>query len=253
MTKLWKEFYEKIEVLTDGKTSAESFNYAVHISLKHKYIFVETPKVACSTIKMALQRLELEMEDFIRDEFEDLHIREFSPLLQLAQLPNFEDYFLRNDFYKFCFVRNPYNRLLSCYLDKIKNPMITKEKEFLLSYMGLDRIRDAKHHIDFRDFVEAIERQSLLEMDYHWRPQSYLTCQSNIDYDFIGKLESFNDDFKVVSGNISKKMNKYFSPEIRHYTNANKLLDKYYDYDLFDRVYNIYEVDFINFSYDKVI
>ena len=251
MTNLRKEFYEKVEKLTEGNTSADSFNYATHISLKHKYIFVETPKVACSTIKMVLQRLELEMEDFIRDEFEDLHIREFSPLLQLMQLPNFEDYFFRHDFYKFCFVRNPYDRLLSCYLDKIANPIISKEKEFLINYMGLDEIKDGDHNISFRKFVEVIQKQSLLEMDYHWRPQTYLTCQSSIDYDFIGKLESFDDDFKIISKNISKNMNKYYSPEIRHHTNANKLLDKYYDDDLYDRVYNIYEADFINFSYNK--
>jgi hypothetical protein len=250
MADLWNIFFKKLEKITEGKTNAESLNYATHISLKHKYIFIETPKVACSTIKISLQRLELEKESFNRDRFEDVHVREFSPLLQLTQLPDFEEYLERNDFFKFCFVRNPYSRLLSCYLDKILNPTVFKEKESVLAFMGLN-INDIDYPISFGDFVSVIEKQSLLEMDYHWRPQTYLTCQSTIKYDFIGKLENFENDFNHASKYISPELDKYYSPEVRHQTGANKRLQKYYDDDLFERVYNIYEVDFVNFSYTK--
>lgn len=251
MADIWADFFNKLEVITQGNTDAESLNYATHLSLRYQYIFVETPKVACSSIKMALQRLELEMPDFERKNFEDLHVREFSPLLQLTQLPNFEQHLKGSDFLKFCFVRNPYTRLLSCYLDKIINPSIPKEKESLMKFMGLNA-DDIAYPISFSDFVDQIEKQSLLEMDYHWRPQTYLTCQSTIKYDFIGKLEKFENDFNEVGKKISPEIGKYYSPEVRHQTDANNMLKKYYDKDLFSRVYDIYKVDFDNFSYNKI-
>lgn len=249
MPEIWTDFYNRLEKFTEGKTSTEHLNYATHISLNHKYIFVETPKVACSTIKISLQRLELGLEKFERAHFEDVHVRDFSPLLHLTQLPNFEEYLVSKDYFRFCFVRNPYNRLLSCYLDKIAGPEKYKERISLLDFMGLD----ANHQLSFREFVEAIESQSPLEMDYHWRHQSYLTCQTTIQYDFVGKLESFDFDFKKVSEHLSPEMHKYYLSEVRHQTNANQLLLKYYDKDLFDRVYDIYEVDFLNFSYNKYL
>lgn len=250
MSDIWSDFYKRLDKFTKGNTSSESLNYATHVSLKHKYIYVETPKVACSTIKISLQRLELEMQNLNREEFEDVHIRDFSPLLHLTQLPNFEDYLRSEDYFKFCFVRNPYQRLLSCYLDKIINPISFKEKENILFSMGLETDQN-NHNITFNDFVSVIEKQTLLEMDYHWRPQTFLTCQSSINYDFVGKLETFDDDFKEVADNISLDLLEYYLPEVRHQTNSKKLLQNYYDDDLFERVYNIYKVDFLNFSYDK--
>ena len=77
--------------------------YGVNISLRHKYIFVETPKCACTTIKLALQRLELEDAGFARRDPEDIHNREFSPLLNPRQVPSFRALLADQSFFKFCF------------------------------------------------------------------------------------------------------------------------------------------------------
>jgi len=247
---IWTSFFNQLDKITEGKTSSESLNYATHISLKHKYIFVETPKVACSSIKLTLQRLELEMNDLRFDNFKDVHIRNFSPLLQLSQIPKFEVYLKNKDFFKFCFVRNPYSRLLSCYLDKISTTKSLKEKQIILQAMGKEDY-EPEYQVSFKDFVGVIENQSLLEMDYHWRPQTYLTCQSTIKYDFVGRIENFENDFDLVGEKISPDFKKYYSKELRHQTDANKLLNEYYDQDLFRRVYDLYKVDFDNFSYNQ--
>lgn len=64
---------------------ATNFDSAIHISLKYRYMYVETPKVACSSIKTLLQRMELESPTFHRADFEDIHNRNFSPLLSLPR------------------------------------------------------------------------------------------------------------------------------------------------------------------------
>lgn len=248
MSDLWSAYINRLNKFAEGNTSVNDLNYATHVSLKYKYIFIETPKVACSTIKMTLQRLELESPNFYRTDFEDLHKRDYSPLLGLQQLPDFENFFERDDFYKFCFVRNPYTRLLSCYLDKIKHPTNFKKK--VLKSMGQDENKIDKF-ISFEEFVSVIEQQTLLEMDYHWRPQANLTCQNAIKYDFVGRIESFSDNFWSIGKKLSPEFDKYYVPEVRHQTDATNLLDEYYSDKLYARVYNIYKVDFECFSYQS--
>lgn len=248
MSDLWGDYNKRLEYFTVGETTTADLTYAVHVSLKYKYIFNETPKVACSTIKLTLQRMELEDPGFERIDFEDLHQRDYSPLLKLQQLPNFEEYFKREDFMVFCFVRNPYSRLLSCYLDKICNPTNFKKK--VLERMGFHD-KDIARPISFREFIGVIEQQTPLEMDYHWRHQTFLTCVNQINYDFIGRLETFSEDFNSIGGKLCPDFNKYYSPEIRHQTNAKSLLGEYYTRELYNRVYDIYEEDFKTFSYGR--
>ena len=248
MSGLWGDYVKRLGRLTEGNTSTEDLNYGVNVSLKYKYIFIETAKVACSTIKLTLQRLELEDPYFEREDFEDLHLREYSPLIKLQQLPNFESYLERDDFYIFCFVRNPYTRLLSCYLDKINKP--TNFKKMVLKSMGLNE-NDIDHPISFEEFIGVVEQQAPIEMNNHWRPQAHLICLNTIKYNKIGRLESFSDDFSLIGGQLSSDFGKYYAPEIRHQTDANSLLKKYYNDDLYARVYNIYKIDFLSFSYDR--
>jgi len=169
MTDLWSMFFTRLDAFTGVNTKLEDFHYAVHVSLMHKYIFVENPKVACSTIKKTLQGLELNDSEYSRDESQGLHMRDFSPLLSLRQLSDFEVYFERDDFVVFCFVRNPYARLLSGYLDKIQGPRHSLEfKAGVLKTLGYDEI-DLDQHVTFEEFISVIEKQTPFEMDYHWR------------------------------------------------------------------------------------
>ncbi|HEY9295004.1 MAG TPA: sulfotransferase family 2 domain-containing protein, partial [Phormidium sp.] len=141
---------------------AELFNLSIHISLKHKYLYVDTPKVGCSTIKLTLQRLELEDSQFSRDDFEEIHLRKFSPLLMPIQVGNLDAFINRADIFKFCFVRNPYTRVLSCYLDKIAAPHPVKTQ--ILRQLGRD-YTDLHTKVSFEEFISAIEEQPVSIMD----------------------------------------------------------------------------------------
>lgn len=251
MSDLWGDHFYQLEQFTQGKNKLEDFNYSVHVSLKYKYIFVENPKVACSTIKKTLQGMELEVSNFERDETEDLHNREFSPLLTLQQIPDFKNFFLKDDFFIFCFVRNPYTRLLSCFLDKIKNPIgDSVYKRIVLKSMGRDE-NNTTYDISFEEFISVVEAQAPLDMDYHWRQQAYITCQESIEYDYIGHLESFTDDFFSIGGRLSSDFGQYYNLAIQHKSGANDLMAQYYTDELYERVYEIYEVDFVTFSYNQ--
>ena len=63
MTDLRGQFYSDIAPFTTH-IPAEEFDYTVNISLKYHYVYAENAKVACSTIKLILQRMELDDPDY---------------------------------------------------------------------------------------------------------------------------------------------------------------------------------------------
>lgn len=246
MAKAWDNFVESAEKYIKF-TPVEDFNYAVNVSLKYRYVYVETAKVACSTIKLTLQKMELEYPVSVKYTFKDIHNRVYSPLLRLQQLPQFEQLFESGDFFVFCFVRNPYERLLSAYLDKmIKNP--GREKKLILSQLGR-RVGDLNEEVSFSDFVSAIQEQPIYYMNNHWRPQYYSTYQQSIKYDFVGRFETFSEDFSYVGSLLSDEFSFYFSNERSHGTDSRDLISDYYDASLFEKVYSIYKIDFEYFGY----
>ncbi len=228
-------------------TTLEDVNYAIYISLKNKYVYVETAKVACSTIKLTLQRLEIEDKTFSRERFDDVHNRVYSPLLRPQQVPNFETMLTEDDYFRFCFVRNPYTRILSAYLDKIKGNS-RKEKSFILSQLGLNQ-RNLNVDISFERFISALEEQPISVMNNHWRHQYYSTFQRNIQYHFVGRFEEFSKDFSYVMHRLGAT--DFYKTESRHATNSSSSFLKYYNDDLMERVYRLYKIDFDTFSYSK--
>jgi len=223
----------------------DQIDYAINISLKHNYLYTETPKVACSTIKTILQQIELELTHFQRIHFEDIHFRQYSPLLKPSQIGNFDD-FLQKNIFKFCFVRNPYTRLLSAYLDKIQKnqPM----KKSVLLHLGKNSA-DLSQAISFEEFVHVVCEQPISNMDPHWRIQYFQTFQQGIQYDFIGKLENINDDLNFVINRLNLQPTPTTHIEDRHATHSNDLIHQFYKPDLLKMVEKKYAIDFEHFNY----
>lgn len=220
--------------------------HATHISLKNKYLYVETAKVACSTIKKLLIDAEYEGQVTpVTGEY--LHFREFSPLLNARQVGNFQTFLNRSDIFKFCFVRNPYTRLLSCYLDKIKERRGPNDS--LMIQLGYGPFSDKV--LSFEEFVDAVTAQTIGLMDPHWRTQYYATFQDGIDYNFIGKFENFDNDFRHAISQINIDFDQYYMIQNGHATNAGEQLKQYYTSTLLEKVYQKYKIDFDYFGYDK--
>jgi Sulfotransferase family len=243
---LWTEFEADISGLHPHLPVTDVV-YAINISLRYKYIFVETPKCACTAIKMALQRLELSDPDFDRGEFEDIHDRASSPLLSARQIGSFRKLINRPEMFKFCFVRHPCTRLLSCYLDKIQRDH--PQKIQILRQLGLP-----EHRLDvavtFDQFVRAVAEQPVSLMNPHWRVQYYQTMQIGIKYDFIGRFEHFADDVRVLEDRISPELAVCFRPEFRNATDATTEIENYMTGDLREMIYRKFQVDFDHFGYE---
>jgi len=163
--------------------------YLVNFSERYRYMYVETPKVGCSTVKKTLQALELRGTG--KEIARDTHDRKLSPLLApAAAIGSFVSGMTDKDWIRFSFVRNPYTRILSCYLDKfvtaIARPMFNRALGF-----------PEAHMVTFPEFLQAVRRQPYLDMDIHWLPQSVI-LEGMRASSFIGRFERFEQDFTIV-------------------------------------------------------
>lgn len=225
----------------------DDFLDTVNISLKHKYIFVTNPKCACSTVQAILIRLELSDKAFEFADHMHIHLREYSPLLNPLQVGDFRRLAQDESFFRFCFVRNPYHRILSCYLDKIKNDR--PPKRTLLRQIG--RNPNEPFDISFREFVNIVARQPVGAMNRHWRVQYYQTLQDSMSYHLVGRFESFREDMDKVSDALGCQLSDFDNRTHQNRTDAGNLLDEYYDQSLRDAVFQTYRKDFEHFGYDR--
>ena len=106
-----------IENVTSIKPKNDFLNHT-YISLRNNYVYLAVGKAANSTVKHHLYELEYAGTRF---KTKSLHDRQSSPLLSPFQLTDelLEDVFTSSKYFRFSLVRNPYTRLLSCYLDRM--------------------------------------------------------------------------------------------------------------------------------------
>jgi hypothetical protein len=224
------------------------FVYSVHISLKHRYVFVETPKCACTTIKLALQRLELQDRSLVRPNNEMVHVRDFSPLLDPRQVYRFSRFLKAGDVTKVCFVRNPYDRLVSAYVDKIAGNK--SQKAEILRHLGLPENRlDAE--VTFDQFVGAVAEQPVAAMNPHWRTQYHQTFQSAVPYTMVGKVESLAADMARFGELIGADLAFYVPTHRYNATGGHEGARDWFDADLRRKVLRAFEIDFEHFGYDS--
>jgi len=227
------------------------FNYQVNISLKHKYVYLEVAKAACSTIKKRL--IDYEVAPLSYGD-RKIHTDNFSsPFVKPFQLDStaLQHILFSGEFYRFSFVRNPYARVLSAYLDKIvqHKPQVRK----VLRILGLPDDDDAVAGTDltFEQFVESIENTPLKSLDHHWRPQYLQLMHPLLKLDFIGKVESFEDDWSEVASRIGLSGDAGENV-LWHQTGARKKFKQYYNFGLQERVRIVYRKDFEIYGYETI-
>ena len=170
-----------------------AFLKTLHFLRAQPALYVNNPKVACSTIKLALQRAETGDPDY--EPVKSVHSHRGSPLLTWPTLKIKDLRPLLQDHFTFSFVRCPYARLQSAYANKIVPPQ--KKGRF-----RIDAGFRADEVPSFEDFIRAITAQIPKQQNPHWRPQSINLSIDAISYDYIGRLEQFATDWKPVSDRL---------------------------------------------------
>ena len=216
------------------------------ISFKNRIVFFPIGKVANSSLKNLLFQAELSDTRVSPNKFSHAAIE--SPFILPYQLPCglLDEILVDPAFRKIAFVRNPYSRLLSCYLDRVQKKH-TRAHKIVAGYMG--KHRESMERLDFGRFVRALP--DILLEDQHWRPQAVETAIDYIEYDFIGRFESLEADTNRMMETYYPdfKDRLSFDSPARNRSEA-KLFD-YYEPELIEIVAHCFSCDFDRFSYDK--
>ena len=204
----------------------------IHILFHRGLIYVTNQKVACSTLKGTLWQWYIQHPECV-PESTPIHRKYASPFKSPRHFGfrKFMSNINSSEFTRICFVRNPYTRLLSCYLDKIKygkkQDARYKEK---LEY-------SSDEEITFSAFVEAIASQSWYRADPHWRIQTEQLLWGDISYDFVGKFEFFRSEIDRLAVECGIDLRKYLLSRQGHAKHANRNMRTFYTEELQERVY----------------
>lgn len=151
---------------------------------------------------------------------------------QMYDVDKVEDY--DHSKFKFTFVRNPFDRLASCYRHVIQKGVFQK-------IQGDERLcRD----MTFENFVNVVADTEIKNMDIHFRPQHTFIPETP---DFVGKFENLDKDYKE----LCEKLNIKELELLHENKTSNTNYKDYYTDDIIDKVVEIYKKDFEQFGYSK--
>lgn len=243
---------DMLELMLEKKSYKE-IDLNTHISLKNNYVFFQVSKVASSTVKHMLQTIEVKGTS---RKVIDVNDRYVSPHLWPSQMKKsaFLELLQNKQIKKVSFVRNPYSRVLSCYLHRIMKDINSPSNKSLSRYTG----GLCGPEISFPDFVKVISEQRSIEQESHWRRQSDEILYDIVkDWSFIGRFENLQEDLQVleevlVNESSDCKYNDALNKSPMK-TGAADKLKLYFDDKTQETLYDSFEDDFINFGYSRDI
>lgn len=140
--------------------------YFISYNYKYKTIWFHNYKVASRTIRNHFEENTPANQDIYSS--------------QVGYLPSMLD-----SFYKFAFVREPADRFFSSWKNKVLEQ----------NYFNFNTT-DHTRHKNFSEYISWVEGQDIDTCDIHIRSQNSLIDLNEIN--FLGRFESFNDDFKFL-------------------------------------------------------
>ena len=211
-----------------------------------------TPKVACSIVKLALHALEGHPPAAgwweSHDGGEDMRLATFTAL-EVAEILDSPEWL------RFAFVRNPYERLFSAWKSKIANRWDTQYqplRERLHKRYGYTaREGGPDPLIAFHDFVDFVVTgaDDTYRGDSHWSAQVDVMWFDTINFDIIGRFETFTDDFCGILRRLDAPESVFeIAREVTNETSKIPLAAAF-DRHLAGRVFEHYRRDFVEFGY----
>lgn len=186
---------------------------------RHRCIFVHIPKTAGSSVVLSLFGEGSRHVPY--HEYERANPRKF------------------RRYFKFAFVRNPWDRLVSSYF-YLRNG----------GSGGHDQVwsgRCLAGYTDFGSFVRGWLTKESIWSWVHFKPQHYFICDANlrVRMDFVARLETIDTDFRYICErlNIAAELKQTNPSNHRHYS-------EYYTDELRERVAAVYADDIAIFGYE---
>jgi len=195
-------------------------NIKKSISDRYKCIFFHIPKTGGSSIRNVLfgngdggHILSTSMEELETEKF--------------------------NEYFKFSFVRNPWDRVVSAFYYLNTSELNPNILSFRIKYID-------KYNMNFKKFVKDFMNEESIKLSQHLLPQHLFVFKENTpNIDFIGKFENIQEDFNKICDIIGIDKT-YLSNDNKSDHDSYK---DYYDEETKSIIAKIYEKDINYFNY----
>ena len=171
---------------------------------KHRLLYCDMAKVACSTFKYLLATSTGRVRNAKGPL--DVHNYDFLKSVGLRKLAEFSpqeiEYRLRN-YLKFIVVRHPFDRLLSTYNEKfglVKVNYAPSYMNLITKHFGSDFGKDSRGRplISFEQFLELVATERNRFANVHWKNYFDYCHPCSITYDHVIRFETLHEDADVI-------------------------------------------------------
>ena len=229
------------------------------VSDRYRTLFCFVPKVACSNWKRIF--LVLNGHHNSTDDISRTQAHESASSETLDRNSDEEISFKLQNYKKIMFVRDPLERLLSAYRNKIAYDYNGKfHRRF-----GIEIIKKYRKNFTeevskqdratFPEFVAYLVHQGSTEKrDVHWERQHHLCQPCRINYDFVGRYESLRYDAQLALELMGAAEAVTFpdTGKAREGKETSQLMSNFFSQisqDEFTQLQKLYKVDFETFGY----
>uniref|UniRef100_A0A8C4RXS2 Carbohydrate sulfotransferase n=1 Tax=Erpetoichthys calabaricus TaxID=27687 RepID=A0A8C4RXS2_ERPCA len=271
----WKEFKERQQkrksfllntctLYNNSKTQRISLSQMVsriYVEDKYKILYCEVPKVGCSNWKRILMVLNGKAQSATQIVHKDVHYGKHLQRLSSFNISGIQQRL--NSFTKIIVVRDPMERLVSAFRDKFEHPNSYYHPQYgkiIIKKYRKNATQEALNSgsgVTFKEFVQYILGLSPAAIiDTHWNTINKLCFPCFINYDFIGKFETLEDDANYILRSIgAPTFLKFPSFKDRHPTDEKTSFSivKEYMLQLSEKeknlLFSFYSMDYLMFNY----
>jgi hypothetical protein len=219
--------------------SNQMLQQKLYVLAEQRLVYLSNAKSGCSTMKNSLWK---SVSPNTFDPEKPAHSRHGSPFVETLRMIAQDLNGLSNSTF-FTVVRNPYSRLLSAYLDKVRRnprdpyvwPRISNRFDFPPSSRPL-----------LRDLLVRFAEEDPALLDPHFAPQYVNTLYDYVECDYVGHLEQMDQvaDFLTERGMTISNYRK-------HSTSADESVTELLGEPEIDLIRKIYAKDFELFGYSE--
>ncbi|KAJ8020499.1 Carbohydrate sulfotransferase 11 [Holothuria leucospilota] len=261
--RLLAEACKKYPELSEGKLSVDTQRHIL-VNEKQKLLYCFVPKVGCSNWKRVMMKLAgTTSKKLSRITSQDAHAKN-----GLRNLLNYEQNERRTilaTYTAFMYARDPFARIVSAYQNKFgdvsvyrKETLIHKTAKMMIKKYRRDpspKELETGENVTWTEFVNFLTDPVKNYFNEHWREMYKLCSPCHVNYDFLGHLETLDDDVQYMFQELHLEDKiKYPSSKTSHPTNSTNTYLEFYSQlttEQIQRLWKIYEKDFDLFGYKK--